>query len=161
MGQEHSHSFTSLKIGRLHASAWRDYPAQYKFFGLQINASEEKIVYKRVSFDLTALLAHLEARGGSDEAKNALSVPAPHPDTPEDGIRTTCIFLQNRKRWEADRDIARWLSRARLFGDSGIGQYTSYWGLAKWMAKNLSRLPQLRGVQERTLQAHELMVSKL
>lgn len=63
LGQATTRKFTELSLGRLHASAWRSYPAKYKFFGLQINASDEKIVYKRVSYDLLQLFAHIGGVG--------------------------------------------------------------------------------------------------
>lgn len=40
LGQFNLREFTEMNIGRLHASAWRNYPNKYKFFGFQINASD-------------------------------------------------------------------------------------------------------------------------
>lgn len=63
LGQKTEQQFTSLSLGRLHASAWRNYPEKYKFFGLQINASDETIVYRRVNFDMLELLAYIGGVG--------------------------------------------------------------------------------------------------
>ena len=59
VGQSTIRSFTQMSIGRLHASAWKSYPKRYKFFGLQINASDEKIIYTRQSYDLFSFLAYI------------------------------------------------------------------------------------------------------
>jgi len=43
----------------MNPSAWNEYPTKYKFFGMQINASDKKTVYKRVKFDLLQLFSYI------------------------------------------------------------------------------------------------------
>lgn len=62
-----------------------------------------------------AFLAHLEARGGSAEAKNALARPAAHPDTPEDLVLAMRETICNQSAWLRDRKLMAWLERSRLF----------------------------------------------
>ena len=59
LGQYQERSFTQLSLGRMYSSAWNSYPAKYKFFGLQINASDKKTVYKRVKYDLLQLFSYI------------------------------------------------------------------------------------------------------
>ena len=59
LGQYTSRSFTQLTLGLQYTSAWNSYPNKYKFFGLQINASDKKTVYKRVKYDLLQLFSYI------------------------------------------------------------------------------------------------------
>ena len=61
-----------------------------------------------------ALLGHLEASGRSDDAKNHLAVPVPHPDSHHDWMRNELADLRNAERWNADADLVVWLAGCRL-----------------------------------------------
>jgi hypothetical protein len=61
-----------------------------------------------------AFLAHLEASGRSDDEKNALAVPVPHPDSHHDWLRNELADLLAGERWNSDPGILQWLAGCRL-----------------------------------------------
>lgn len=61
-----------------------------------------------------AFLGHLEATGRSDDEKNALAVPVPHPDSHHDWLRNELADLRNGERWNSDPELLQWLSGCRL-----------------------------------------------
>jgi len=61
-----------------------------------------------------ALIGHLEARGGSDKAKNKLSKPTPHPDTIGDFMTMFAKDRGNNDAWGRDPELKKWLRRSRL-----------------------------------------------
>lgn len=63
-----------------------------------------------------AFIAHIEARGGSDETKNELTQPVPHPDTDADFLRVWLETFQNERIWTQDHEIVQWRQDARLAG---------------------------------------------
>lgn len=58
-----------------------------------------------------ALLGYVESRPGSDEEKNALCVPVPHPELNLDYLSCMATSNQNFDRWQS---LFRWLRRSRL-----------------------------------------------
>ncbi len=61
-----------------------------------------------------ALIAHVECEYDTDEAKNELCRPIPHPDSDLDWLRLTHCDLRNQQRWLEDSDLTDWLAAARL-----------------------------------------------
>lgn len=61
-----------------------------------------------------AFIAHVEFAYDSDETRNELCKPIPHPDRDVDWLRLTHSDLQNFRRWLDDPDLTDWLSSARL-----------------------------------------------
>ena len=57
---------------------------------------------------------YLEASGRSDDEKNALAVPVPHPDSAHDWLRNELADLRNGERWNSDADLLPWLAGCRL-----------------------------------------------
>ena len=61
-----------------------------------------------------AFIAHVELAYDTDELKNELCTPIPHPDRDLDWMRLTHSDLRNQRRWLDDDDLTDWLSTARL-----------------------------------------------
>lgn len=61
-----------------------------------------------------ALIAHVETVYDSDEAKNEICIPIPHPDEPVDYVRILGKGLQSAVRWYSDPCIIDWMIAARL-----------------------------------------------
>ncbi len=61
-----------------------------------------------------ALLGHIEAAYGTDEEKNALSTPVPHPNTHLDYLRAQMANGLNSAIWRQDEALNRWIMNARL-----------------------------------------------
>ncbi|KAI9030639.1 pyridine nucleotide-disulfide oxidoreductase-domain-containing protein, partial [Hyaloraphidium curvatum] len=62
-----------------------------------------------------ALIGYLEARGGTDETKNALCGPVPHPEVPLDFLRIRREGNANLVAWMRDPALVVWLGKSRLF----------------------------------------------
>jgi hypothetical protein len=60
------------------------------------------------------LIAHLEASGADDAARNALCAPVPHPSTDLDWLAMTLAEQRNEIRWLADPELLDWLAASRL-----------------------------------------------
>jgi hypothetical protein len=63
-----------------------------------------------------AFIAHVEARAISDDAKNELAVPVPHPDSETDFLHTWLASYRNEARWSRDPEIMQWRYETRLAG---------------------------------------------
>lgn len=63
-----------------------------------------------------ALIAHLEARGDSDEAKNALCAPIPLPDRLDLFPAVTMANMMNQFAWSQDKELRAWIRDCRLDG---------------------------------------------
>jgi hypothetical protein len=63
-----------------------------------------------------ALAAWLEAHGGDDAARNAMSIPVPLPDSVRDVPRATVVNLMNQGRWNQDARLRAWIRTCRLDG---------------------------------------------
>jgi hypothetical protein len=63
-----------------------------------------------------ALVAWLEAHGGSDEARNAMARAVPLPDGVADVPRATVVNLMNQGRWNQDPALRAWIRACRLDG---------------------------------------------
>ena len=63
-----------------------------------------------------ALAAWLEAHGGDDAARNAMSIPVPLPDSVRDVPRATLVNLMNQGRWNQDARLRAWIRACRLDG---------------------------------------------
>ncbi|OFB35891.1 hypothetical protein BA059_27105 [Mycolicibacterium sp. (ex Dasyatis americana)] len=63
-----------------------------------------------------AFIAHIESRGGTDAEKNALTRPAPHPESEIDFLRTWLDTFRNDRIWADDPEIVEWRQRSRLAG---------------------------------------------
>lgn len=63
-----------------------------------------------------ALAAWLEAHGGDDDARNALSIPVPLPDGVADVPRATVVNLMNQGRWNQHPALRAWIRSSRLDG---------------------------------------------
>jgi len=84
-----------------------------------------------------ALIACVEAGGGTEDRKNSLCTPVPHPETPEDFLAGNALTDANRRRWAADARVRRFVARSRLSG-------LTNWSISPWaMAKAIIRQPGL------------------
>lgn len=63
-----------------------------------------------------ALVAWLEAHGGDDAARNAMSTPVPLPDGVRDVPRATVVNCMNQGRWNHDAALRAWIRASRLDG---------------------------------------------
>ena len=63
-----------------------------------------------------ALIAHLEARGGSDEANNALCAPIASPERLEQYPLATMANAMNQFAWSQDKELRAWIRDCRLDG---------------------------------------------
>lgn len=64
------------------------------------------------------LLAHIEATYPTDDAKNALAKPVPHPDVPIDFVSNRLASNVNFISWYKDPKLVQWLAKCRLFAPS-------------------------------------------
>lgn len=63
-----------------------------------------------------ALLACVEARGGSDRDKNRLCTPVPFPHTMATYPRSMMVNLWNQAQWGQDKALRQWIRESRLDG---------------------------------------------
>jgi hypothetical protein len=63
-----------------------------------------------------AFIAHIEARDASDDIRNELTTPVPHPDSEIDFLHTWLGSFRNEARWARDPEITQWRQDARLAG---------------------------------------------
>jgi hypothetical protein len=63
-----------------------------------------------------ALCAWLEAHGGDDDTRNAMSVPIPLPESAQDVPRATVVNLMNQGRWSQHAALRDWVRSSRLDG---------------------------------------------
>jgi len=61
-----------------------------------------------------ALIGHVEATYGDDDAKNSLCLPIPNPEVPLDWLRMMRTYNENQIRWFDEPDMMVWLDSARL-----------------------------------------------
>ncbi len=61
-----------------------------------------------------ALISFVETNYDSDETKNEICVPVPHPNTDIDYLRTLLGDLVNGARWAQESALQGWLKQARL-----------------------------------------------
>jgi hypothetical protein len=61
-----------------------------------------------------ALIAHVEAGGGSEALRNELCRPVPHPDSDLDWLRGALADHRNSQRWSQDESLMAWLAACRL-----------------------------------------------
>lgn len=71
-----------------------------------------------VSFS-AAIIAHVEAAGGDDAAKNALCAPVCVAERDTDWPRQMLTDLRNSRVWSSDKAFRRWIGEHRLSGFSG------------------------------------------
>lgn len=76
-----------------------------------------------------ALVAHLELRDLSDDRRNRLCAPVPHPETLEDLVRALVTTAQNTLA--CHRHMALWLRRSRLY----FGNHASFRDYARHSAR--------------------------
>lgn len=88
-----------------------------------------------------ALLGHLEASGRTLEAKNALAVPVPHPDSHHDWLRNELADLRNAERWNADNELLEWLSTCRLDVNAAFAEGVDPVVLMEGGARMLGMIP--------------------
>ena len=62
----------------------------------------------------SAFIAHVEQAYGTDEERNELCAPVPHPDVPLDWLRVARSDYAGQARWLSDPDLTAWLESARL-----------------------------------------------
>ncbi|BBY28054.1 NAD(P)/FAD-dependent oxidoreductase [Mycolicibacterium sediminis] len=62
----------------------------------------------------SAFIAHVEHAYGTDEERNALCEPVPHPDAPLDWLRVAIADFTGQARWLRDPELTAWLESARL-----------------------------------------------
>lgn len=70
-----------------------------------------------------AFIAHVEAAYDDVDVKNELCTVVPHPDDELDWLRVTLANTLNGVRWRQDKELAAWLTSARLDGFTGLGRY--------------------------------------
>ena len=66
-----------------------------------------------------SLIAHVEARGGTDAEKNAVTGVVPLPDSLDDFVRMQAANMMNQAIWSQDKELRRWMRVNRL---DGFGQ---------------------------------------
>ncbi len=88
-------------------------PEQAVFDGNKITLQSVRTCQQVFS---AAFIGHVEARYGSDEEKNSLCTPVPHPDDHIDFLRTTLATNLNAMHWAQDAELQEWLLNARLDG---------------------------------------------
>merc|ERR1711924_88688 len=102
-----------------------------------------------------ALIAHVEGYLDSDEQKNAMCTPVPHPDAKEDFLKTQVLTKQNAAAWAKDPQMTRWLKASRLNGlDKPV--IMSKWETFLFFGKNLHRIRAILGLPaaEKRAEAH-------
>merc|ERR1712039_698350 len=97
-----------------------------------------------------ALLGFLESRNDlTEDAKNKLSSPIPHPDTKEDVVVATYRTLANKTAWKGDSGLSGWLRRSRLYSDSPLHGPPGLVAL-KFMIRNVTKLPILMTIEKKS-----------
>ena len=61
-----------------------------------------------------AFVGHVEHAYNTDEEKNALCTPVPHPNTDIDWLRSTLATTLNTMAWAQQPELQKWLSVNRL-----------------------------------------------
>merc|ERR1712048_893726 len=89
-----------------------------------------------------AIIGHIEARGGTDQQKNAYCLPVPHPDRPEDQFDRSLIVAKNEDTWNANRDMRNWMKQSRLNSLRKL-QSPGFLELLLLARRNVGRLPML------------------
>ena len=94
-----------------------------------------------------AVIAKVESLlNASDEDKNDLTEPVPHPETREDLYLGFLTQLRNTEKQKAHPEVGSWLGKARLNNDSHL---PTVWQGLTWAASNWRELPFLsRAVPE-------------
>lgn len=105
-----------------------------------------------------ALLGYIETLDITDEEKNALTVPVPHPDVPQDMIRTELQSEINLKQWNSHAGIAKWLKKSRLFGLQKKENMMTCWNWVTFLAKNICNLRQFVKAEEESLETLRRLV---
>jgi len=95
-----------------------------------------------------AVIGHLEGRGGTDDAKNALTKPVPHPDTAEDFFTALASGVRNKLAWKADPDMNRWLASARLYDETSTWKYANKMKFLFWALGNIRDVMFLNKLEE-------------
>jgi hypothetical protein len=67
-----------------------------------------------------AFIAHVEAAYHDEAEKNELCAPVRLPSADLDWARWTLADLRNARRWDADKELRRWVLEHRLSG-AGVG----------------------------------------
>lgn len=70
-----------------------------------------------------SLIAHVEGAYGTEEEKNELCTPVPHPSTDVDFLHTSLANALNLGRWSADAKMLQWLIDSRLDGFTVAEQF--------------------------------------
>ena len=86
-------------------------PAVPVFAGDQITLQAVRTCQQVFS---AAFIGHLEAAYESDDEKNALSAPVPHPNTDIDWLHSTLATTLNGLAWAQKPELQEWLSQNRL-----------------------------------------------
>jgi hypothetical protein len=71
-----------------------------------------------ISFS-AAIIAHVEALGGDEAAKNALCAPIPTTPRVADWPALMLADMRNARAWSGDKPLRRWMSEHRLSGFGG------------------------------------------
>ena len=92
-----------------------------------------------------AMLAHIEHSYDSDEQKNALAAPVPHPNTDVDWLRTTLISTLNGLSWAQQPKLQTWLGQSRLnfgshFAPKNAKEQKNSGALVQQLAKRSGKL---------------------
>lgn len=88
-----------------------------------------------------ALIGHVEASGRSDDEKNALAVPVPHPDSHHDWLRNELADLRSGECWGNDPDLLPWLAGCRLDLNAAFAEGVDPLVLMEGFGRLLSRVP--------------------
>jgi hypothetical protein len=67
-----------------------------------------------------SMIAHVEAMGGSDADKNALTGVVPLPDSLDDFVRMQAANMMNQAIWGQNKDLRKWMRANRLDGFSEL-----------------------------------------
>lgn len=86
-------------------------PAVPIFAGQQITLQSVSTCQQVFS---AGFIGHLEHSYDSDEEKNALCTPVPHPNTEADWLRTQLTTTLNNLAWAQQPQLSEWLSTNRL-----------------------------------------------
>jgi len=91
-----------------------------------------------------ALLGFVETIDGSDDEKNGLCRPVPHPDVPEDMARCEMQTQLNYMAWTKNAKIAKWIKQSRLWGILKPETAMSWRQTLTFMMKNVHNLSKLK-----------------